>query len=178
MPGAATSWNGLTSYFKEMFIDRHPAYPLYRHWADLTDKSPEFPAPPTDDPTPRISEDEPVESTDYLRSRYADSDGVPRQAPAAVLRLPSRRIMALVRVVLALVALAFGVLSRRSGRKPIPNIIQGVAVTWWIHLLWSPEQRWPWQEPEKANYRLMRPLCLAVGLRRRQGRSALSRRRW
>ncbi|GAB4511396.1 MAG: hypothetical protein OHK0046_09410 [Anaerolineae bacterium] len=43
--------------FKAMFIDRHPAYPLYRYWYDLTDNAPEFPAPPTDDPTPRLQED-------------------------------------------------------------------------------------------------------------------------
>lgn len=42
--------------FKAMFIDRHPAYGLYRHWYDVTDNSPEFPAPPTTDPTPRLDE--------------------------------------------------------------------------------------------------------------------------
>lgn len=50
--------------FKAMFIDRHPAYPLYRHWYDLTDNAPEFPAPPTDDPTPRIDDSAVVEETD------------------------------------------------------------------------------------------------------------------
>jgi hypothetical protein len=44
---------------RAMFIDRHPAYPLYRHWYNLTDAAPEFPAPPTDEPTPRIDEGEP-----------------------------------------------------------------------------------------------------------------------
>lgn len=42
--------------FQAMFIDRHPAYPLYRHWYIVLENSPEFPAPPTDDPTPRIDE--------------------------------------------------------------------------------------------------------------------------
>lgn len=42
--------------FKAMFIDRHPAYMLYRHWYDVTDNSPEFPAPPTTDPTPHLDE--------------------------------------------------------------------------------------------------------------------------
>lgn len=50
--------------FKAMFIDRHPAYPLYRHWYDLVDHSPEFPAPPTDDPTPRIDDSAVVEDDD------------------------------------------------------------------------------------------------------------------
>src|SRR5690606_7705133 len=48
--------------FRAMFIDRHPAYPLYRHWYDLTEQAPEFPAPPTDEPTPRITEEETVAS--------------------------------------------------------------------------------------------------------------------
>ena len=42
--------------FRAMFIDRHPAYPLYRHWYNLVEQSPEFPAPPTSEPTPRITE--------------------------------------------------------------------------------------------------------------------------
>ncbi len=45
--------------FRAMFIDRHPAYSLYRHWYDLTEHSPEFPAPATDEPTPQAVEDEP-----------------------------------------------------------------------------------------------------------------------
>ena len=44
-----------------MFIDRHPAYPLYRHWYNLVEQSPEFPAPPTSEPTPRITEEEDIE---------------------------------------------------------------------------------------------------------------------
>ncbi|MEO0564885.1 MAG: hypothetical protein AAF125_22450, partial [Chloroflexota bacterium] len=46
--------------FRAMFIDRHPAYPVYRHWFDMTERAPEFPAPPTDDPQPRLTEDEPL----------------------------------------------------------------------------------------------------------------------
>ena len=43
--------------FRAMFIDRHPAYPLYRHWHNLTEQSPEFPAPPTDEPVPRVTDE-------------------------------------------------------------------------------------------------------------------------
>lgn len=43
--------------FRALFIDRHPAYPLYRHWYAVTEGSPEFPAPPTNEPTPRITEE-------------------------------------------------------------------------------------------------------------------------
>lgn len=42
--------------FRAMFIDRHPAYPLYRHWFNVTEQSPEFPPPPTDEPLPRLDE--------------------------------------------------------------------------------------------------------------------------
>ena len=42
--------DAMSDLFRAMFIDRQPAYPLYRHWHDLTERSSEFPAPPTDDP--------------------------------------------------------------------------------------------------------------------------------
>lgn len=51
--------------FRAMFIDRHPAYPLYRHWFDQTERSPEFPAPPTDEPMPRIDENAVVTEADF-----------------------------------------------------------------------------------------------------------------
>lgn len=59
--------------FRAMFIDRHPAYPLYRHWYDLTEQQPEFPAPPTDQPTPLMTEagEEELEPQPYVR---IDSD--------------------------------------------------------------------------------------------------------
>ncbi len=31
--------------FRAMFIDRHPAWPLYRHWFELVEQQPEMPAP-------------------------------------------------------------------------------------------------------------------------------------
>ncbi|MBC8100710.1 MAG: hypothetical protein H7Y11_14815, partial [Armatimonadetes bacterium] len=60
--------------FRAMFIDRHPAYALYRHWVDLTERAPEFPAPPTSDPTPRIDERPPLDTSDgdTAPSRYDD----------------------------------------------------------------------------------------------------------
>lgn len=47
--------------FRAMFIDRHPAYPLYQHWYAQTENAPEFPAPPTDEPVPHLNEDEVIE---------------------------------------------------------------------------------------------------------------------
>ncbi|PJF24438.1 MAG: hypothetical protein CUN53_17830, partial [Phototrophicales bacterium] len=44
--------------FQMVFIDRHPAYSLYRRWQDTIEASPEFPPPPTGEPTPRMMEDE------------------------------------------------------------------------------------------------------------------------
>jgi hypothetical protein len=41
--------------FRAMFIDRHPAYPLYRHWYNLVEQSPEFIPPVAVEPTPRIT---------------------------------------------------------------------------------------------------------------------------
>lgn len=93
--------NRFNQLFRAMFIDRHPAYPLYRHWYDLTEHAPEFPPPPTDEPTPRLAEDVDVPETDYRGSRYAD------EAPArGRLRLPL--LIAAGVVLLALAALAAG----------------------------------------------------------------------
>jgi len=46
----------LNDLFRQMFIDRHPAYSLYRYWYEVVDNAPEFPPPPTDDPMPHIDE--------------------------------------------------------------------------------------------------------------------------
>lgn len=48
----------LDELFRAMFIDRHPAYPLYQHWYALVEAAAEFPAPQTDDPTPRLDTSE------------------------------------------------------------------------------------------------------------------------
>ncbi len=42
--------------FRVLFIDRHPAYALFRHWYTLVESAPEFPAPPTNEPTPHVTE--------------------------------------------------------------------------------------------------------------------------
>jgi hypothetical protein len=60
--------------FRAMFIDRHPAYPLYRHWYSLTEAAPEFPAPPTSEPVPRVT-DEPLNEV-----VGADAAGLPPQS--------------------------------------------------------------------------------------------------
>lgn len=46
----------LNELFNAMFIDRHPAYSLYRSWYSIIEQAPEFPAPPTDEPVPRIDD--------------------------------------------------------------------------------------------------------------------------
>ncbi|HVU12814.1 MAG TPA: hypothetical protein VHD90_16160 [Phototrophicaceae bacterium] len=61
--------NKFNDLFRAMFIDRHPAYPLYRHWYNLVEQSPEFPPPPTNEPTPRITEaEEEEEKVDRISS--------------------------------------------------------------------------------------------------------------
>ncbi|MGB1287218.1 MAG: hypothetical protein ACPG7F_11835, partial [Aggregatilineales bacterium] len=73
----------LNALFRAMFIDKHPAYPLYRHWYGVLEGASEFPAPATSDPTPRIEST--VEET-FAGSRYLDggdaapSSGLPRGA--------------------------------------------------------------------------------------------------
>ncbi|MFN8378006.1 MAG: hypothetical protein U0452_04980 [Anaerolineae bacterium] len=99
----------LNELFNAMFIDRHPAYSLYRFWYGLIEQSPEFPAPPTDEPVPRLDESAVVEPADQFQTLE---------------RLPSpkdkrkRRIGPLVLVALALVvviALIVGLAGRNQG---------------------------------------------------------------
>jgi len=59
--------------FKALFIDRHPAYPLYRHWYTIIDNSPEFPAPNPDAPPPEVTEDEVID----LEPEEEDEDAIP-----------------------------------------------------------------------------------------------------
>ncbi|MCC6613707.1 MAG: hypothetical protein IT320_09535 [Anaerolineae bacterium] len=69
--------------FRALFIDRHPAYPLYRHWYTQTDAAPEFPAPPTDEPTPRLAETDDVEEAAevpvFSRTTAVEDEPEPRR---------------------------------------------------------------------------------------------------
>ena len=76
--------------FRAIFIDRHPAYSLYRHWYDVTEQAPEFPAPPTDQPTPQIDEAIPLPENDFGPSRY-DDEIQPASGPG--LRIPRLAIL-------------------------------------------------------------------------------------
>jgi hypothetical protein len=88
--------------FRAMFIDRHPAYPLYRHWYDLTDQSPEFPAPPTSEPTPQIDEAAGVAELEYRASQLEE----PRETPRRTARIPRIALLGgLVGIALVIVVL-------------------------------------------------------------------------
>ncbi|MCU0514265.1 MAG: hypothetical protein MUE40_17050 [Anaerolineae bacterium] len=69
--------------FRAMFIDRHPAYALYRHWYMVLENASEFPAPATDDPMPRI-ETYVVAEDAYRGQRYQEG-GRLRRIPRSVL---------------------------------------------------------------------------------------------
>jgi len=107
----------MNELFRAMFIDRHPAYGLFRHWYSVLEASPEFPAPPTDDPTPRIRADVAVPDEEYQGSRYKKSDdddrpSAPRQG------LPRGLILGFVGILVAGGAL-LAVLSFSNESTPI-----------------------------------------------------------
>jgi serine/threonine protein kinase len=77
----------LNEQFRAMFIDRHPAYLLYRHWYAVLEAQPEFPAPPTDDPTPRINADENI-AEDAWQQRWQDDDDDDNTPPKPPRRFP------------------------------------------------------------------------------------------
>jgi hypothetical protein len=62
-------------------VDRHPAYPLYQHWQRLVEQSSEFPAPVTEDPVPRLAEDD-LAAIDLTAGPF-DGDGAILPDPVA-----------------------------------------------------------------------------------------------
>jgi hypothetical protein len=113
--------------FRAMFIDRHPAYPLYRHWYNLVDQSPEFPAPPTNEPVPRMTEiaedeldDEPkpfvrVDTTDSFdpTDEEYEEESVERERSRS-----SRAPLFIIIGLLGIAAIAAVVLLRGGGAPP------------------------------------------------------------
>ncbi|MFQ3568481.1 MAG: hypothetical protein SNJ59_15945 [Aggregatilineales bacterium] len=121
--------------FRAMFIDRHPAYPLYRHWYELTEQAPEFPAPPTDEPVPRIDEiDTELEAetvSDATRDTLVSSvpEVVLAKQGASRRSLPALLVLLLVIVLIgagALFALSSGL---GGGGGETPTAAAGVAQT-------------------------------------------------
>jgi hypothetical protein len=112
--------------FRAMFIDRHPAYVLYRHWFDQTERSPEFPAPPTDDPTPRIDENavlaEEIYNPETVPSRYRETEA---ERPGS--RRFSRLLILL--MILGVIAAGAAFLILRGQSADGGTLFGGVAVT-------------------------------------------------
>jgi serine/threonine protein kinase len=115
----------LNELFGAMFIDRHPAYPLYRHWYTLTEYSPEFPAPPTDEPTPRISEQE---EPGVVSARSMDDPAPPKSARGGAAR-SRRRISPILVLVLAIAIIAAVSVAtqNRPGGEDVPTGTQVAA---------------------------------------------------
>jgi hypothetical protein len=123
-----TSFNEL---FRAMFIDRHPAYPLYRHWFDLTERAPEFPAPPTEDPQPRMTDEDdtltPADIPDETAPAPDDeADDTPRPARRGQ-RVPLPVVTLVAVAVLAVVGLALS--NVFGGAPPPPEIAVTVSDT-------------------------------------------------
>jgi hypothetical protein len=111
--------NRFNQLFRAMFIDRHPAYQLYRHWYNVTEHSPEFPAPPTSEPVPHETGD--VSDDEYRGSRYADK---PEKAGGQVRGLSRYLILGMIGVVLVLIVVAIAGIFR-----PTPEGSVAVTIT-------------------------------------------------
>lgn len=59
----------LNEFFRAMFIDQHPIYPLYRHWYMVLEAQSEFAAPATIDPTPREEAIDHIPDTVYRNTQ-------------------------------------------------------------------------------------------------------------
>lgn len=77
----STRMERMNELFRAMFIDRHPAYPLYRHWYTVTENAPEFPAPPTSEPVPSISDEQDLILTPSVMPPIDIDDQAPPRRP-------------------------------------------------------------------------------------------------
>jgi hypothetical protein len=109
--------NRFNQLFRAMFIDRHPAYSLYRHWYEVTDHSPEFPAPPTDEPTPRITEEDYIPEDDFQPVGYVEA---PRGIRLPRPRLSRRTILAAGGAILLMIVVALVGNALNSANTPTP----------------------------------------------------------
>jgi len=102
--------------FRAMFIDRHPAYPLYRFWYDVTEQAPEFPAPPTNEPTPQI--------TEIPETEFQDAPSQSEPTPSTRRRIPFTAVLiGLGGVLLIVVLILIGAASNQSNAPVIPVTI-------------------------------------------------------
>lgn len=111
----------MNELFRAMFIDRHPAYGLFRHWYDVLERSPEFPAPPTNDPTPRLAEPAALTRDDFRDSRYTDT-------PPASRRF-SFRTFVLIAVPLVVIVAVAGVLALSATNSNSPTVLLTISPT-------------------------------------------------
>lgn len=114
----------MNELFKAMFIDRHPAYPLYRHWYDVVDSSPEFPAPDPNAPPPEVTEEETSladEPEDIIPEKYWVDPEKDSSGGRSRWLLIGGGVVIVVVAILALIALSSG--------GDDPNTIAGVDLT-------------------------------------------------
>ncbi|MBE2272016.1 MAG: hypothetical protein IAE80_27525, partial [Anaerolinea sp.] len=122
----STKLTRLNDLFRALFIDRHPAYSLYRHWYTVTEGSPEFPAPPTDEPMPRIAEEADVTVPDdegYVPRRTqrerddagGDDDARPRRGRPGLLIIGGGLLL----LIVAVIVIGGGI--GGSGGTPTPD---------------------------------------------------------
>lgn len=107
--------------FRAMFIDRHPAYMLYRHWYTVTENAPEFPAPPTSEPVPTLNEEQDVVLTPTVAPPLDEDPALPaRRALNAdrAARSRSNRMALGVVAVVALVLVIAVIIAATGSRAP------------------------------------------------------------
>ncbi len=119
--------------FQMVFIDRHPAYALYRRWQDTIEASPEFPPPPTVEPTPRMTEDEaplpdPVEAVEPEPPTEAESAPEPPSAAQAALPTGRRSRLPLLAVIAGALIVALVISTGREAAPTDPTPTEMAAV--------------------------------------------------
>jgi hypothetical protein len=108
----------LNELFRALFIDQHPAYPLYRHWYAILEGQSEFAAPANADPTPREDSSEIPEIIYRSRDTDIQADVLP---PTARRKFPRGLILG---GGIALAVLVLGIIGMSLLNQPKPPVIE------------------------------------------------------
>ena len=106
----------MDEHFKAMFIDRNPAYPLFRHWYRVVEALPEEPEEPP--------EPEPMEAAPAPDGHAKPADEPSAEAPAEE-RASSKRWLFNIAILAAIILVAGGLLSL-AGSGNLDHIIAAV----------------------------------------------------
>ncbi|MEO1290825.1 MAG: hypothetical protein AAFV93_24060 [Chloroflexota bacterium] len=115
----------LNEFFRALFIDQHPTYPLFRHWYAILEAKSEFAAPITNDPTPQEQDEDEIAEIVYRdRSETIRTDVAPPASSSNIGRI----ILFAGASIVALLVIGFVGFNLLNGDEP-PEIALTISAT-------------------------------------------------